>query len=64
MAPCVEFTVLEELIHCFLFATSQHLLKQAEGDFCDEELVVVPIVTLHLGTLSADLIYAVFVSTA
>lgn len=59
----VEFAVLEEFIHSFLLAFIEHLLKEAEGDLCYEELVMVPIVSLHLGALSRNLRYTVVIGS-
>ena len=53
----VELAVLEELIHGLLLALQEHLFKQDEGQFGHKQLVMVPIVALHLGTLSRDLLH-------
>ena len=54
---CVELAVLEELVHGFLLALQEHLFKQDEGQFGHKQLVMVSVVSLHLGTLSGDLLH-------
>ena len=55
MALSVEFAVLEELADCHLLASLEHLLEQAEGDFGGKQLVMVSIMTVHLGALPPNL---------
>ena len=52
---------MEEFVHGLLLPLLEHVLKQAEGDLGDEELVMVPVVALHLGPLPADLLHAVVI---
>ena len=61
MALGIKLAVLEELTDGHLFATLEHLFEQAEGDLGDEELIVVPIVTVHLTSFSTYLIHAVII---
>ena len=61
MAFRVKFAVLEELIHGLLLALLEHVFKKTEGDLGDEELVVVAVMTLHLGALTGNLIDAVVI---
>ena len=51
VALLVEFAVREELIDSLLLAFLKHVLKEDECQLSHEELVVVTIMALHLGTL-------------
>jgi len=47
----VKLAVLEELIDSFLLSAFEHLLKESESDLSNEQLVMVPVMAVHLGTL-------------
>lgn len=59
----IKLAVLEEFVHGFLLAADEHVLEQSEGDFSDEQLVVVLVVAIHLGALPTDLHHAVVVGS-
>ena len=47
----IEFTIREEFINSLLLTFLKHLLEKDESQLSHEELVVMTIMALHLGTL-------------